>query len=292
VARHGLVQVRFGVDDLEESKRIFVDVNAAELSNPMGCVSNKPQEVSAEVGMNLGGIDVGKVVGARGANTSKDMVEVFCGKKVVGLVWRTGEVTSLGVEFGVVGGSSTHAVNEVDMEEIRLYQMLYPNINSSRVWQIGCAEQTTIETRGVKFVIGHEASKDAPCWSVSLAVRPQKMPLIGGLCLVQRTSTTKGLNDLLLVGGLCLLQQTSTTKGLNDLPLVGGLCLVQRTLTTKGLNDLPLVGGLCLMQRTLTTRVSMICPSSEDFVSCNGLRPPRVSMICPLSEDFVLCNGL
>ncbi len=87
--------------------------------------------------MSLGGIDVGKVVGARGnssqggngagTNTSKDMVKVFCGKKVVSLVWRTSEVASLGVEFGVVGGSSTHAVDEVDMREIRLYQMLYPD---------------------------------------------------------------------------------------------------------------------------------------------------------------------
>ena len=87
MARHGLVQVCFGVDDLKESKRIFVDVDAAELSNPIGCVSNKPQEVSAEVGLNLGGIDVGKVVGAQGnssqgsecagTNTSKDMVKVF-----------------------------------------------------------------------------------------------------------------------------------------------------------------------------------------------------------------------
>jgi hypothetical protein len=88
--------------------------------------------------MNLEGIDVGKVVGTRGnssqggdgagTNTSKDMVEVFCGKKVIGLVWRTSEVASLGVEFGVVGGSSTHAVDEVDMKEIPLYQMLYPDV--------------------------------------------------------------------------------------------------------------------------------------------------------------------
>ncbi len=123
---------------MEESKRIFVDVDAAELSNLIGCVSNKTEEVSTEVGMNLGGIDVGKVVGARGnssrgsngagTDTSKDLVEVFCGKKVIGLVWRTGEVTLLGVEFGVVGGSSTHAVDEVDMREIRLYQMLYPDV--------------------------------------------------------------------------------------------------------------------------------------------------------------------
>jgi hypothetical protein len=56
------------------------------------------------------------------------MVEVFCGKKVVGLVWRTSEVALLGVEFGVVGDSSTHAVDEVDMREIWLYQMLYPDM--------------------------------------------------------------------------------------------------------------------------------------------------------------------
>ncbi len=138
MAGHGFLQVRFGVDDLKESKRIFVDVDAAELSNLIGCVFNKTQEVSAEVGMNLGGVDVGKVVGAwgnssqgssgAGTNTSKDMVKIFCGKKVVGLVWRTGEVALLGVEFGVVGGSSTHAVDEVVMREIRLYQVLYPDV--------------------------------------------------------------------------------------------------------------------------------------------------------------------
>jgi hypothetical protein len=58
------------------------------------------------------------------------------------------------------------------METMRLYQMLYPNINSSRVWQIGCAKQTMIETKADKFVIGHEALKDALHWSVSLAMRP------------------------------------------------------------------------------------------------------------------------
>jgi hypothetical protein len=114
------------------------------------------------------------------------MVKVFYGKKVVGLIWRTGEVTLLGVEFGVVGGSSTHAVEGADTERMRLYQMLYPNINSSRVWQIGCAKQTMIKPRGDKFIIGHEASKDAPHWSVSLAMRPQKMPLIGGFCSCNR----------------------------------------------------------------------------------------------------------
>ncbi len=138
MARHGLVQVCFGVNDLELSKRIFVDVNAAELYNLIECIFNKTQEVSAEVGINLGGIDVGKVVRAHGnssqggngagINTSKDMVKVFCGKKVVGMVWRTNEVALLGVEFGVVGGSSTHAVDEVDMREIWLNQILHPDI--------------------------------------------------------------------------------------------------------------------------------------------------------------------
>ncbi len=138
MAGHGFLQVCFGVDYLEESKRIFVDVDTAELSNLIGRVSIKTEEVSTEVGMILGGIDVGKVVGARGnssqggngagTNTSKDMVKVFCGKKVIGLVWRTGEIALLGVEFGVVGGSSTHAEDEVDMREIWLYQMLYPDV--------------------------------------------------------------------------------------------------------------------------------------------------------------------
>jgi hypothetical protein len=64
---------------------------------------------------------------------------------------------------------------------------------------------------------------------------------------VQWTLITKGLNDLPLVGGLCLVQRTLSARGLNDLPLIGGLCLMQLTSTTKGLNDLPLIGGLCLV---------------------------------------------
>ncbi len=95
MARHGFLQVCFGVDDQEESKGIFVDVDAVELSNLIGCVSNKTQEVSTEISMNLGlgGIDVGKVVGAQGnssqggdgagTNTSKETAKVFCGKKVI-----------------------------------------------------------------------------------------------------------------------------------------------------------------------------------------------------------------
>jgi hypothetical protein len=136
MAGHGFLHVDIGIDVLEESKSIFVDVDAAELSNFIGCVSNKANEVTAEVCMNLKSVDVGKVVGAQsdgsqggdgaGANTSKDMVKVFCRAKVIGLVWRIGEVPSLGVEYGVVGGRSTHAVNEVDMKEIRLCQMLLP----------------------------------------------------------------------------------------------------------------------------------------------------------------------
>jgi hypothetical protein len=94
--------------------------------------------------MNLGSINEGQVVRAwddssqggngAGANPSKDMVKVFSRKKVVGLIWRTGEVATLGVEFGKVGGSSTYAVEGADVETMRLYQMLYPNMTCSRIW--------------------------------------------------------------------------------------------------------------------------------------------------------------
>ncbi len=86
--------------------------------------------------MYLRGIDIGNVVGAQsnspkgsnhaGANASKDMVEVLCGKKVVGLLRGTGEVTLLEVEFGVVGGRSAHAVNDANVEGIQLCQTLLP----------------------------------------------------------------------------------------------------------------------------------------------------------------------
>jgi hypothetical protein len=138
VAGHGFIQVYVGIDDLEESKNVLVDVDAAELSNFVGCVSNKANEVAAEVSMNLRSIDVGKVGetwsngpkgGDRaGANTSKDMVEVLSGKKVVGLVQRTGEVAPFGVKFGVVGSRSAHAVVEVSVKEIRLCQTLSPSL--------------------------------------------------------------------------------------------------------------------------------------------------------------------
>jgi hypothetical protein len=113
-----------------------VDVDAAEFSNFVGCVSNEANEVTTEVCMYLRGVDIGKVVGARsnsshggdsaGANASKDMVKVLCGKKVVGLLQGTGEVTSLGVEFGVVGGRSDHAVNDANIKGIQLCQTLSP----------------------------------------------------------------------------------------------------------------------------------------------------------------------
>jgi hypothetical protein len=115
---------------------LCVDVDAAEFSDFVGCVSNKANEVTAEVCMNLRRVDIGKVVGAwsngpqgsvcAGANTSKDMVKVFCGEEVVGLVRRTGKVALLGVEFGVVGGRSAHAVNEASIKEMRLCQTLSP----------------------------------------------------------------------------------------------------------------------------------------------------------------------
>jgi hypothetical protein len=92
VARHGLIHVYVGIDDLEESKSIFVDVDAAEFSGLVGCVSNETNEVTAEVCMYLRGVDIGKVVGARsnspqggncaGANASKDMSKYFAGRRL------------------------------------------------------------------------------------------------------------------------------------------------------------------------------------------------------------------
>ncbi len=135
MAGRGFLHVDVVINDLKESKSILVDVDTAEFSDFIGCISNYADEVTAKVCMNLRSVvDVGKVVGTRsngsqgsngaGADTSQDMVEVFCGEKVIGLVRRTGEVALLGVEFGVVGGRSTHAVNEVDIKEIRVHQTL------------------------------------------------------------------------------------------------------------------------------------------------------------------------
>jgi hypothetical protein len=136
MAGHGFIHVCVGVDDLEESKGILVDVDAAELSDFVGSISDETDEVAAEVSVNLRSIDVGKVVrtwshgpegGDRaGANTSEDMVEVLCGKKVVGLARRAGEVAPFGVKFGVMGSRSAHAVDEASVKEVRLCQTLLP----------------------------------------------------------------------------------------------------------------------------------------------------------------------
>ncbi len=159
MAGNGFLHIDVVINDLEESKSILVDVDAAEFSNFIGCISNEANEVTAKVCMNLRSVDVGKVVGARsddsqggnctGANTSQDMVKVFCGEKVIGLVRRTGEVASLGVEFGVVGGRSTHAANEVDIKEMGICQTLLPFL----IMGIGdtfSLQQTMTATRRVK----------------------------------------------------------------------------------------------------------------------------------------------
>ena len=159
MAGHGFLHVDVVINDLEESKNILVDVDAAEFSDFIGCISNKANEVTTKVCMNLRSVDVGKVVGAwsdgsqggngAGANTSQDMVEVFCREKVIGLVWRTGEVPLLGVEFGVVGGRSTHAVNEVDIKEIQIRQMLLPFLMMEN-GDMFSLKQTATVTRMVK----------------------------------------------------------------------------------------------------------------------------------------------
>ncbi len=133
---HGFIHVCIGINDLEKSKGILVDVDAAELSDFVGCVSGKTHDVAAEVSVNLRSVDIGKVVrtwihgpkgGDRaGANTSENMVEVLCGKKVVGLVRRADEVAPFGVKFGVMGSRSAHAVDEASVKEVRLCQTLLP----------------------------------------------------------------------------------------------------------------------------------------------------------------------
>ncbi len=64
MAGHGFIHVciGIGVNDLEESEGILVDVDAAELSNFVGSISDESDEVAAEVSVNLRSIDVGKVV--------------------------------------------------------------------------------------------------------------------------------------------------------------------------------------------------------------------------------------
>ncbi len=133
---HGFIHVCVGVDDLEEPKGILVDVDAAELSDFVVSIFNETDEVAAEVSVNLRSIDVGKVVRTwshgpkggdpAGANTSEDMVEVLCGKKVVGLARRAGEVALFGVKFDVMGCRKAHAVDKARVKEIRLCQTLLP----------------------------------------------------------------------------------------------------------------------------------------------------------------------
>ncbi len=59
MAGHGFIHACVGVDDLEESKGILVDVDAAELSDFVGSISDETNEVAAEVSVNLRSIDVG-----------------------------------------------------------------------------------------------------------------------------------------------------------------------------------------------------------------------------------------
>jgi hypothetical protein len=83
-----------------------------------------------------------------------------------------------------------------------------------------------------------------------------ELPLVRGLCHVQRTLTIMGLKKSAPHWRTLSSQQTSTMLGHHELPLVGGLCHVQQTSPTKGLNDLLLVGGLCLVQRTSPSEVT------------------------------------
>jgi hypothetical protein len=136
MAGHGFIHVFVGVDDLEESKGILVDVDAAELFDFVGSISDETNEGATEVSVNLRSIDVGKVVrtwshspegGDRaGAITSEDMAKVLCGKKVVGLARRAGEVAPFGVKFGVMVSRSAQAVDEASVKEVRLCQTLLP----------------------------------------------------------------------------------------------------------------------------------------------------------------------
>ncbi len=68
----GMVSSRFTLESMiwKSPKSVLVDVDAAEFSDFVGCVSNKANEVAAEVSMNLRSVDVGKVVGTW-SNSSK-----------------------------------------------------------------------------------------------------------------------------------------------------------------------------------------------------------------------------
>jgi hypothetical protein len=107
-----------------------------------------------------------------------------------------------------------------------------------------------------------------PTWyHSSLGVTTSKnMPLVGGLCHIQRTSPVR----------------TPWCPSSEDFVTYNGLGMLD--------NMMPLLGGLCHVQRTWPVQATC-CPSSEDFVTYNGLHPLG-NMICPSSEDFVTYNGL
>ncbi len=173
-----------------------MDVDAAELSDSVGCILNEADEVAAEVSMNLRSVDVGKVVrtwsngpegGNRaGANTSKDMVEVLCRKKVVGLVRGTGEVPLFGVKFGVMGSRSAHAVDEASVKEIRLCQRCYYLSCNDREKAIcpPLTRETTVPRVVNMFVTGIKSLRTKLCWVYHWPCGLKRMPLIGGLYLV------------------------------------------------------------------------------------------------------------
>ncbi len=107
----------------------------------------------------------------------------------------------------------------------------------------------------------------------SLGVTTSKiMPLVGGLCHVQRTSTScanmicPSSEDFVTYNGLWPTGPTWFAPNWRTL---------SRTtdFNPLGQHDSLVIGGLCHVQRTSTRWVSMICPSSEDFVLYNGLWP-------------------
>ena len=61
-----------------------------------------------------------------------------------------------------------------------------------------------------------------------------------------------GLRELPLVGGLCHVQRTLTIMGLNICPSSEDF-VITADFDQLGLHEVPLVGGLCHVQRTLTS---------------------------------------
>ncbi len=107
----------------------------------------------------------------------------------------------------------------------------------------------------------------------SLGVTTSKiMPLDGGLCHIQRTSTLwanmicPSLEDFVTYNGLWPAGPTWFAPHLRTL-------LRTMDFGPLGQHDSPLIGGLCHVQWTSACWISMICPSLEDFVSYNGFWP-------------------